>query len=523
MNKIMTAEEAVMLVSDNDRIAASGFSMGGLAEQIEATLEKRFLETGHPRNLDLISLTEGGDFERNGYGHDHLAHEGMLNSITTAYFVCCPLIADMIVQNKIKAYNFPQGVIAAMFHSAIIGKPGELTKVGLNTFVDPRIEGGRLNDITKENIVEVERFRGEEWLFYPTPKLNIGLIRGTYADPKGNISLEDEIGPLDIALVAKAVKAHGGKVIAQVRYLAEGGTIPSRKVDIPGIFIDAVVVCENPEKEHRQTAGDFYNKYYAGTFIPPKAALKSMDMSIKKIMARRCAMELREGDVINLGIGSPEFVAQVVGEEGLANLVTMTAESGSIGGVPAGGKSFGACVGAEAFVSELDQFEFYTGGGLDVTILGLAQTDKVGNINVSKFGSSVTGCGGFIDLITNTHKIVYMGTFTTGGLRCEIKNGKLCILQEGKVRKFVNAVNEITYSGPTGAKNGQDVLYVTERAVFKLIENGMELIEIAPGIDLKKDILSHMDFEPKISENLKEMPKCIFEEPKIDLIKFWEA
>lgn len=509
------------MIKDGDWVSTSGFQLAAYPEEIAQAVEKRFLEENHPQNLTLFSCTQGGNWA--GLGNDHMAHEGLLKAVICGHYGSIPKISQLAIENKIECYNLPQGVIAAMMRAAITGMPGELTKVGLNTYIDPRLEGGKFNSATTKDIIEVEHFRGEEWLFYPAPKLNIGLIRGTIADTNGNLCLKDEICPLDIALVARAVKACGGKVIAQVKYVAEAGTLPAAQVDVPGIYVDAIVVCQNPETNHKQTAVTYYDETLTGRINVPVAAMERTPLSMKKVMARRAAMELKANSVINLGIGTPEMISPVVAEEGLLDQITMTTENGGIGGIPLGGKDFGAARNMQAVVPTLDQFDFYTGGGLDVAFLGLAEADKEGNINVSKFGNSLTGCGGFINIITGTQKIIYMGTFTAGGLKCKIGDGTLTITQEGKVKKFRQQVGQISFSGKYAVQAGQDVLYITERAVFKLVANGLELIEIAPGVDIKKDILHQMEFEPIISSNLKIMDACIFKEANMELQKFWSA
>lgn len=520
MNKVMTAQQAVALVQDGDWVATSGFQLAAYPEEVTIALEKRFLEENHPQNLTLFSCTQGADW--GSRGNNHFAHEGMLKRIITGHYGTLPLLNQLAIDNKIECYNLPQGTIAAMMRARITGMPGELTKVGLNTYIDPRLEGGKFNSVTTKDIVEVEHFRGEEWLFYPAPTLNIGLIRGTIADTNGNLSLKDEICPLDVALVAKAVKASGGKVIAQVKCVAEAGTLTAAQVDVPGIFVDAVVVCENPQENHKQTVNTYYDETLTGRINVPVSAMSRAPLDIKKVIARRAAMELKADSIINLGIGAPEMVSAVVAEEGLLDKITMTTENGGIGGVLLGGKDFGAARNSQAVVPTLDQFDFYTGGGLDVAFLGLAETDKEGNINVSKFGGGLTGCGGFINITTGTKKIIYMGTFTAGGLKCKIGGGKLEITQEGKVKKFRQQVGQVTFSGKYAAESGQDVLYITERAVFKLLADGMELIEIAPNVDLQKDILDQMEFKPTVSPSLKTMEACIFEESNMDLEKFWK-
>ena len=349
---------------------------------------------------------------------------------------------------------------------------------------------------------------------YKTPKIDVALIRGTSADAYGNISFEEEALPVDMRLIAMAAKACGGKVIVQVKYSCE--RLMTDKVVIPGIFVDAVVVSEEPEKNHRQTQLHFYDPSLSGRVFVAQDAIASLPLNAKKVISRRAAMELTRGAVINLGVGTPEGIANIAAEEGVSDLITMTSESGAVAGVPLGGKAFGSVQNAWAIVEQEVQFDFYDGGGLDVSYLGLAEADRVGNVNVSHFGTNVTGCGGFINISQTTQNLVYCGTFTAGGLKETIGDGKLTILQEGRQKKFIDKVQQITFSGEYGAEIGQNVLYVTERAVFKLVEGGLKRIEIAPGVDLQKDILDQMEFTP-IVEDYKLMDERLFREESIHL------
>lgn len=392
--------------------------------------------------------------------------------------------------------------------------PGHLTKLGLKTFVDPRLEGGKCNAVTTEDIVKVVEFEGEEYLYYKTPKIDVAIIRGTIADSLGNISLEEECLPLDMRELAMAAHACGGKVIVQVKYTCD--RLMTDKVSIPGIFVDAVVVAQEPVRTHGMTALTFYDPSMAGHVFVPMEATARIPLNAKKVIARRAAMELITGSTVNLGVGSPEFVANIAQEEGCADLVTITSESGAVAGVPMGGKNFGAVQNAWAIMEEGRQFDFYDGGGLSTSFLGLAETDKIGNVNVSHFGTSVTGCGGFINISQTTKNLVYCGTFTAGGLKETFGDGKMTIVQEGKNKKFMNSVQQITFSAEFGVETNQNVLYVTERAVFKLVKDGLKLLEIAPGVDLQKDILDQMEFAP-IVEDYKLMDARLFCEENMGL------
>ena len=497
MSKVISMDQAIAMIPDGACVATSGIALNGFPEDIIAAIEESFLATGKPCKLNMIHAAGQGAWD-DEHGYQHLAHEGLIESTIAGHLGTSKKYGTMAEQNKIKAWNMPQGIVDDMFHATLKGMPGHITKLGLKTFVDPRLEGGRCNSITTEDIVKVIEIDGEEYLMYKAPKIDIALIKGTTADKFGNISLEEEPLPVDMRLIAMATRACGGKIICQVKYTCE--RLMTDKVAIPGIFIDAVVVTRDAEKYHRQTAAVFYDPSISGhTFIPTDAVAR-IPLDAKKVIARRSTMELKPGAIINLGVGAPEKVANVAAEEGCADLITMTSESGAVAGVPMGGKSFGAVQNAWGVIEELTQFDFYDGGGLDVTFLGLAEADEKGNVNVSHFGTSVTGCGGFINISQTTPVLVYCGTFTAGGLKERFEDGRLYIDKEGKNKKFLKSVQQITFSADFANETGQKVIYVTERAVFQLVPEGLKLIEIAPGADLQKDILDQMEFAPIIPE-----------------------
>ena len=513
MSKVISLEDAIGLINNGDCIATSGICMSGVPEEIMKGIEKSFLEKGEPKSLKAIFAAGQGCWD-DVHGWQHMAHEGLLASVIAGHYGTCASLGKLIEENKIIGYNLPQGVIVDLFHEAVKGMPGHITKLGLKTFVDPRIEGGKLNAKTTEDIVKVVNIDDEEYLMYKTPNIDVAIIRGTTADMYGNISFEEEALPVDMRVIAMAAKACGGKVIVQVKYTCD--RLMTDKVAIPGIFVDAVVISKDPVENHRQTQLFFYDPSMSGHSFVPTDDIASLPLDAKKVISRRAAMELSKGAVINLGVGTPEGVANVAAEEGISDLITMTSESGAVAGIPMGGKAFGAVQNAWAVVEQGIQFDFYDGGGLDVTYLGLAEVDPIGNVNVSHFGTNVTGCGGFINISQNTPNLVYCGTFTAGGLKEEVSNGKLTIVKEGRNKKFIKQVQQITFSGEYGAEIGQNVLYVTERAVFKLVKGGLKLIEVAPGIDVKKDILDQMEFEP-IVEDYKLMDSRLFTDGSIEL------
>lgn len=511
MAQFITAAEAVQKIENGATLATSGFVGGIIPEAVLKAIQASYLETGTPRDLNVVFAAGQGDGGERGL--NHLGEEGLLRCIVGGHFNLTPRIGKLVMDNKVAAYNFPQGTISQWFRDIAGQRPGTITKVGLRTFVDPRLEGGKLNAQTTEDLVEVVNMKGEEWLWYKPLSLNVGIIRGTTADQDGNISMEEEIGTGEALSIAAAVHACGGIVIAQVKKVAARGTLDPKDIKIPGVLVDYIV--QSDTADHLMTWDHEFNPAFNGDLKVPVDSLPAMELTNRKIIARRCAMELIPDAVVNLGIGMPEGVSSIAAEEGIEGMV-LTTEAGTIGGVPAGGGSFGAATNAQAIIDQPYQFDFYDGGGVDLAILGLAEADEHGNINVSKFKGRVAGCGGFINITQNSKKVIYCGTFTAGGLKESVRDGKLIIDQEGRNHKFLKQVEQITFSGDYANSVGQPVLYVTERAVFKLTPEGMELIEIAPGIDLEKDVLAHMEFKP-IMKDVKLMDSRIFEDKPMGL------
>ena len=512
--KVVSMQEAVKVIKDGDTVAMGGFVGIGFAEGVAIALEQRFIESASPKNLTLVYAAGQGDGKERGL--NHLAHEGLIQRVIGGHWGLVPKLQQLAFANKISGYNFPQGVISHMFRNTAAKKPRVITSIGLGTFVDPRLEGGKVNSVTNEDFVEVINFDGKEYLSYKTIPIDIAIIRGTTADLDGNITMEKEALTLEALAMAMAAKNSGGFVIVQVERIAERGSLNCRQVKIPSILVDCVVVAEKPE-HHMQTFLDAYNPGFSGEIRLPLSAVDPMPLNERKIIARRAAFELQANAVVNLGIGMPEGVANVATEEQIIEYITLTAEPGVIGGMPMGGLNFGAAINTDAIIDQPYQFDFYDGGGLDLAVLGLAQADKSGNLNVSKFGPKLAGCGGFINISQTAAKVVFVGTLTTGGLKVAVADGKLQIVQEGKVKKFVNKVEQVTFSAKYALSNNQPVYYVTERCVFELIESGLKLIEVAPGIDIDQEILAQMEFAPIITDTPRLMDPRIFSGAAMEL------
>ena len=506
----ISAKNAAEMIADGKTVCTIGMTLISASESILTALEERFLESGHPKDLTLLHSCGQSDRQR---GIQHFANEGMTKRIIGSHWGLQPRWMDMIAGNKAEAYCLPQGQIAQLYRSMACGLPGKLSKVGLGTFVDPRIEGGKMNERTKAlpDIVDVMEIKGEEYLFYNSIPIDYCIIRGTTCDEMGNLTTDEEAMKLEVLPAVLAAKRFGGKVIAQVKNVAQLGTLNPKSVTVPGVFIDAIVVCDNPEENHRQTSSWYFDPSYSGQLRVPQGAIKPPVFSVRKYIARRAAMEIAPGNIINLGTGIPnDMVGKVCNEESISDEIMITVESGMYGGVQAGGVDFGIAQNLYAMITHHEQMDYYNGTGVDVTFMGAGELDKEGNVNATKMGARCTGAGGFIDITQNAKKVVFCATFTAAGAEYDFSGDKLRIVKEGSVRKMVDRVAQISFNGKLARKKGQKVVFVTERAVFELVKEGVMLTEVAPGVDLQKDILDQMDFQPIISPDLRTTDTALF-------------
>lgn len=511
-NKLTSPEAAAALVSSGDTLTTSGFVGIGVPETLLKALSARFAQTAEPRDLTLFFAAGQGDGKDRGL--NHLAHPGLLKRVVGGHWGLIPKVGKLAVTGGIEAYNLPQGVISQLYRDIAAGKVGTLTHVGLETFVDPRKGGGKLNDITTEDLVRLLNIDGEEQLLYKAFPVDVAFLRGTTADTAGNVSMENEALTIDNLAQAMATKNSGGVVIVQVEHMVARGTLNPRDVEIPGALVDAVVLAA--PGDHMQTFATAFSPAFTGRYRTPAEDAPAMPLSARKIIARRAAFELPINGVVNLGIGMPEGVAAVAAEEKLLSHLTLTAEPGVIGGQPASGLDFGAAINTDSVIAQNQQFDFYDGGGLDIAILGMAQVGADGSVNVSRFGPRLAGAGGFINISQNARQLVFAGTFTSVGLEAAVQDGALTLLREGRVAKFVESVEHTTFFGPRAARLGQPVLFVTERCVFRLTPDGLELIEVAPGIDIADDILARMAFAP-LMQDVRPMDPRIFADTPMGL------
>jgi propionate CoA-transferase len=504
--EIITADEAAQLVEDGDAILISG-SGGGHAvpEALLAAVERRFIAERKPQGLTSVSVVGVGD--RASLGASHLAHEGLLRRAITSALVDSPGLVRLAAENKIEAYTFPQGVLSQLMRDMAAGRPGLLTKTGLHSFVDPRQQGARQSPCTPPDFVEVVTLAGEEWLFFKPVPVSVAFLRGTTADEDGNVTMEQEAVLGEMLAMAQATRRAGGVVIVQVKRMARRGTLPGQQVKIPGILVDFVVV----DAEQRQTYATYYDPSYSGELRIPVEGIKPLSFGPRKVIVRRAAMELFPHAICNLGAGVSTGLSIIAAEEGLLDKVHLTNEQGLIGGAPIMGRDSGGGQNFAAMIEQPAQFDFYDGGGLDLAFLSFAEVDAQGNVNVSRFGDRIIGVGGFINISQNARCVVFSGTLTAGDLDIGWEQGKAVIRKEGRHRKFVPKLEQICYSASIGRERGQRVLFVTERAVFRIGAEGLELIEIAPGIDPERDVMANMGFRPRVARDVRQMDARIFD------------
>jgi propionate CoA-transferase len=505
--KILSAAEAVALIPNGATVAVGGFIGSLHPEKLTAALEERFLGTGSPQDLTLVYAAGQGDRESRGL--NHLAHAGLVRRVVGGHWNLAPRLGKLALENKIEAYNFPQGVICTLLREIAAKRPGVFTRIGMNTFIDPRQGGGKLNECTREELVTRVHLGDEDWLWYHSFPVTVGLIRGTVADRHGNIAVGEE-GLIGEGLpIAQAARNHGGLVIAQVAEVVDRIADP-KSVRVPGILVDALVVVDRNDPAQWQTFSEVHNPAYmtsggGGT----SDRIPRLEFSERKVIGRRALREIPRGAVINLGIGMPEAIGAVAAEEGKLDRFTFTVESGPIGGVPASGLSFGCASHPEAIIDQPSQFDFYDGGGLDFSALGAVEIDGAGNVCVHRMAGRLAGVGGFMNIAQTARKLVFCCSFTAGGLKVGRDGGELRILQEGRHCKFVERVEEITFDAAGAFERGQEVLYVTERAVFRLTPTGLELIEVAPGIDQESQVLALMPCRP-VCRKVRPMPAECF-------------
>ncbi len=508
---IISAENAAQLVQEGWTITTGGFGSCGHPDTLTRALAQRFTSEEQPCGLTLVFAAGQGDKAEKGL--NLLAHRGLLKKAIGGYWALTPALATMAARGEIEAHNWPQGVISHLYRAIAGKKPGVVTHIGLDTFIDPRREGGKLSPSCKEDLIQVITLGGQEQLFYPAFPIHCAFLRGTRADRHGNITMEAEANFQDSLAQAQAVHNSGGIVVVQVLEVVEAGTLAPHEVRIPGIFVDYLV--KAAEADHWQTYGERYNPTYSGMWTPARRAGQPFDLNAKKIIARRAYLETRRcarSPVINLGIGTPEYIARVAAEEHGED-ATLTIESGVIGGTPAGGLSFGAASNPRAILDQPSQFDFYDGGGIDIAFLGCGQVDSRGDVNISRMGTRINGVGGFVNISQTAKKVVFCTPFTADGLEVAVQNGELHIVQEGRIRKFVDTVEQISFNAARSAAHRQEILYVTERGVFELRNGGLVLTEIAKGIDLERDILAQCGARIRVSEQLRAMRSAILCEP----------
>ena len=493
-----SVREAVELLKDGQTFVVGGSGAGhALPQKFIDELETCFKETGHPRDLTSVRVVGTGDFADRGFSQ--LALPGMHRRTIGSNIGNEPRLGAMVENNELEAYSFPQGVLSQLMGEIAAGRPGLVTHVGLGTFVDPRQTGGKQNSRTTEDLVEVVNLRGREWLLFHAFPIDVAVIRGTTADEDGNITMESEAIQAEMLDMAMAARNSGGIVICQVRQLARSGSLPQRDVKVPAALVDYVYV--DPEQWQTYITRD--SPYYAGKMRRPVAGEPPLPLDVRKIIARRSLLDFRPGNICNLGFGISQLIGRVAWEEGISDQLVLTVEQGIFGGVPVAGNEGGAGFNYQAMIDQPYMFRFYDGGGLDVASLSFAEVDAEGNVNVHAFEGRIRGPGGFPNISAKTRKINFVGTLTAQGLKLDVSDSGVRVVSEGSLPKFVPQVKEISFNGKLARERSQQVRYITDRAVFELAEDGPVLIEVAPGIDVQRDVIAQMGFKPRIAENCR--------------------
>jgi acyl CoA:acetate/3-ketoacid CoA transferase len=513
MSKVITAREAADLIADEAVVTVSSSSGLGCPDAALAGIGARFAETGHPRNLTTLHPIAAGDMYGID-GIDHLTAPGQIRRVIAGSYpsgpstATPPKIVTAIESNEIEAYNLPSGILFQLHRATAVGQPGVLTEVGKDTFMDPRRHGGRMNARTTEDIVEVVEFDGREWLYLRSIPVDVAVIRATTADEHGNLTSEDEGAPLGVLDQALAAHNGGGFVIAQVKRLAKGRTLPAQAVRVPGIIVDAIVL----DPDQLQTTQTELLPEAAGHFRAPISELELAPWGAEKVIARRAAMELHDGEAVNLGFGISALVPRILLEEGLDGAVTWVIEQGAVGGVPFLGFAFGCAQNPDALLPSPDQFQYLQGGGFDRAMLSFLEVDAAGNVNVSRLAAKphvTAGVGGFVDITARAKRIVYSGYFTAGA-QVAVEDGRISIVKEGKHHRFVPEVQHVTFSGRRARELGQEVVFVTERCVLRLLPEGLTVTEVAPGIDIERDIVGQTTIELRVSPDVRPMDAALF-------------
>ncbi|MCG7635148.1 acyl CoA:acetate/3-ketoacid CoA transferase [Gordonia McavH-238-E] len=520
--RILTARQAADLIHDGDTITVSSSSGLGCPDAVLAGIGTRFDETRSPAGITSVHSIAAGDMW-GIKGIDHLARPGLLRRVVAGSYPSGPSSADppaiwqMIENNEVEAYNLPSGILFQLHRAAAAKQPGVLSQVGIDTFVDPRVGAGRMNTITPNAYVRVQEIDDQEWLFYEALVPDVAVIRATTADTHGNLTFEEEASPLGALDLAYAAHNNGGVVIAQVKYLAEGGSLAPQAVRVPGILVDAIVVVP----DQLQTTQTPYDPAISGELRRPLSTLDPVPFSLEKIMARRAAAELRSGEIANIGFGVSALVPHVLVEEGLPQAVSWVIEQGAVGGVPLLDFVFGVSQNPDAIMQSSDQFTLLQGGGFEHSLLSFLEIDRHGNVNVHSLPKRrhvTAGLGGFVDITTGAPSIVFVGSFTAGRRDIGIGNGRLDIRADGPHTKLVADVDSPTFSGRRAIEKGQRVLYVTERAVLELRPAGITVVEIAPGVDLQRDVLDRSEFELLVDPDLRTMASGLFSPDRMGLI-----